>query len=238
MAKQANKIIEPKSKFNWRLLLVIVGIALISIGICLLFLMNNNENDQKKKEKPLVKQIFTNFKNNRFESGVELKLLSELNLCDTTLVHDELGACSPKYFRFFKLIENESLNEGFILLVNGILFPEVGVKFPIRRILIYEREAGKLVAVNQFKGNLIETRTRKGSPYKDILIRFRIDEYGEKYHVLYRWKNKRYQLERCEEMVYWDTESNKFVGGRVKESIRDSVSIEVGKILMEEGLVR
>ena len=56
--------------------------------------------------------------------------------------------------------------------------------------------------------------------------------------MLYRWKNKRYQLERCEEMVYWDNESNKFVGGRVKESIRDSVSIEVGKILMEEGLVR
>ena len=49
------------------------------------------------------KEIFTDFALNKFNSDVEYNLLKELGICDTTRTGDEMGACSPKYFRFFKL---------------------------------------------------------------------------------------------------------------------------------------
>ena len=160
-----------------------------------------------------------------------------MRICDTTRVGDEFGACSPKFFRFFKLSKDKPLRDGFMLLINGIAFQDPEAKFPIRRLLIFEREGGKLVAVNKFKGNLIETREVKDSPYQDIVIRFKLDQYNEKYHVLYSWKKNRYQLKQCEKLVYWDETQMKFVGGAVLASKMDSVSREVEKILIEENLV-
>ena len=65
----------------------------------------------------------------------------------------------------------------------------------------------------------------------------RLNQYNEKYHVLYSWKKNRYQLKQCEKLVYWDETQMKFVGGAVLASKMDSVSREVEKILIEENLV-
>ncbi len=195
-----------------------------------------------KPQTPKVKklnnqEIFTDFSLNSFNSDIEAKLLTELRICDTSRIGDEFGACSPKFFKFFKLSKKKPLRDGFMLLINGIAFQDPDAKFPIRRLLIFEREGGKLVAVNKFKGNLIETREVLNSPYSDIIIRFRLDQFNEKYHVRYSWKKNKYQFVACEKLVYWDEDKMKFVGGRVLASKMDSVSREVEKILVDENLI-
>ncbi|MFM7595481.1 MAG: hypothetical protein ACKO4Y_04815 [Flavobacteriales bacterium] len=221
---------------NKKLILSMVGLTVIALLIILWFY--NANTPAKFEEKKLAKEeIFTDFSVNTFNSDVELQLLKELKICDTTRSSDQFGACSPKFFRFFKLNKDKPLRDGFMLLINGIAFQDPEAKFPIRRLLIFEREGGKLVAVNKFKGNLIETREVKDSPYSDILIRFKLDQYNEKYHVLYTWNKNRYQLKQCEKLVYWDESQMRFVGGRVMASKIDSVSREVEKILKEESLV-
>jgi hypothetical protein len=123
------------------------------------------------------------------------------------------------------------LKDAFILLINGLAFADPEAKFPIRRTLIFEREKGVLVAVNKFKGNIIERRKVQGSDYPDIVMRFRLDQYDEKYHVIYTWKNKRYQFKQCEELFSY------YNKGKVRSDLIDSVSREVDKILKEEHLV-
>jgi hypothetical protein len=228
----------PKGGFKAKRTLIFgIGMLILIASLSVLWFCKS-KNPPKPKAKKLNRQeIFTDFSLNTFSSDIELKLLAELRICDTTRVGDEFGACSPKFFKFFKLSKNKPLRDGFMLLINGIAFQDPEAKFPIRRLLIFEREGGKLVAVNKFKGNLIETREVENSPYQDILIRFKLDQYNEKYHVLYTWNNNRYQLKQCEKLVYWDEAQMKFEGGTVLASKIDSVSREVEKILVDENLV-
>ena len=236
MKENKQEVIKGRTAINKKLIIGIGALVLLALVLVLWFC--NSSNSTKPIEKPLTKQeIYTDFGLNTFSSEIELELLKELRICDTTRVGDEFGACSPKFFRFFKLSKDKPLRDGFMLLINGIAFQDPEAKFPIRRLLIFERDGGKLVAVNKFKGNLIETREVKDSPYQDILIRFKLDQYNEKYHVLYSWKKNRYQLKQCEKLVYWDETQMKFVGGAVLASKMDSVSREVEKILIEENLV-
>lgn len=233
-----NKQDSPKGGVMVNKKLIIGVVTLILLALVSVLWFCNSSNTPKPIEKKLAKhEIYTDFGLNTFSSEIELKLLKELRICDTTRVDDEFGACSPKYFKFFKLSKDKPMRDGFMLLINGIAFQDPEAKFPIRRLLIFEREGGKLVAVNKFKGNLIETREVKDSPYQDILIRFKLDQYNEKYHVLYTWNKNRYQLKQCEKLVYWDEVQMKFVGGTVLASKMDSVSREVEKILVEENLV-
>lgn len=231
-----NKIERKKSKLRRPIFLIFLILAVLGITSWWYYYQWSLKTKEipKKLEK---KEIYTDFAYNKFNSKEEYRLLKELGICDTTRSENEFGACSPKYFRFFKLNRDKKLSDGFLLLINGIAFQDVDSKFPIRRLLVFEREGGKLVAVNKFKGNLIETREVPNSPYNDILIRFKLDQYNEKYHVLFTWKKNKYQLERCEELSYFDIETNRFVGGRVLKSKIDSVSREVEKILKQENLV-
>lgn len=228
-----------KENASRRNLFLIIGTALLVLLVMVYFLPLNKGKQKEKDVKPLqeVEKFEVDFKSNAFREGVELSLLKELKICDTTKVGNEMGACSPKYFHFIPLNPTKPLKDAFILLINGLAFADPEAKFPIRRTLIFEREKGVLVAVNKFKGNIIERRKVQGSDYPDIVMRFRLDQYNEKYHVIYTWKKNRYQFKECEKLVYWDETEMKFVGGSVLASKRDSVSREVEKILKEEHLV-
>lgn len=178
-----------------------------------------------------VELISTNFKHNKFNDGNELKLLKELNLCDVSISGEIVGSCSPRFFRFFKLNDNVSLNDAFLLLINGIVYPNDKETFKSRRILIYEREKNRLMLTNAFKGNLIERHKNTKSKYDDLVIRFRLDEFDEAYHCKFKWKNGKYKFESCEELFSY------YCKGKVKPQLKDSVSIEVLKILNEKNLI-
>ncbi|NBX79746.1 MAG: hypothetical protein EBQ94_05095, partial [Flavobacteriales bacterium] len=132
-------------------------------------------------------------------------------------------SCSPRFFRFFKLNKAKELDKSFMLLarsgVNG---------FPVRRLLIFERERGKLVKVNGFVGYIIERRSTETN-YDDIVIRFfeRYDKQKYFYNCLYTWKGGQYQYVGCEAINDY----------KLKPEKADSVSIEVEKILNEKKLV-
>jgi hypothetical protein len=84
---------------------------------------NSDVSEDPKKETSRIEYISTDFNLNSFTDGNELKLLKELNMCDTTILDGQFGSCSPKYFRFFKLNDAVSLKNAFLLLINGAAFP-------------------------------------------------------------------------------------------------------------------
>lgn len=212
-------------------------IILVIISVIVLLVVNKNQKeDPAIVEKPVketskVEYISTDFHQNTFTDGNELKLLKELKLCDTTILDGQLGSCSPKFFRFFKLNDAVSLKNAFLLLINGAAFPNDPANFKSRRILIFEREKGQLVLTNTIKGNIIERRKNGPSTYDDLVIRFRLDEYNEAYHCVFKWKEGKYEFDKCEELYSPNCK------GKVKPELIDSVSIEVNKILHDEKLL-
>lgn len=212
------------------ILFVVLGV------IFLLFKLNSSKEEVEtteptKKESPRVEYISTDFNQNTFTDGSELSLLKELKLCDTTILDGQLGSCSPKFFRFFRLNEAVSLKNAFLLLINGAAFPNDPANFKSRRILIFEREKGQLVLTNTIKGNIIERRKNGPSTYDDLVIRFRLDEYNEAYHCVFKWKDGKYEFDKCEELFSYNCK------GKVKPELIDSVSMEVNKILHDEKLL-
>ena len=187
---------------------------------------SQNEENASKPKKQKIEHISTDFNANAFTSKVEENLLKEIGICDSTQGDDsnlDNPSCSPRFFRFFKLNKAKELNQSFILLarsgVNG---------FPVRRLLIFERERGKLVKVNGFVGYIIERRSTETN-YDDIVVRFfeRYDKQKYFYNCLYTWKSGQYQYVSCEAI-------NDF---KLKPEKADSVSVEVEKILYDKKLV-
>ena len=182
-------------------------------------------NDDTKKVLK-VEQISTDFNLNKFSSNEEIELLKEIGICDSTQADDknlDNPSCSPRFFRFFKLNKSKELSDGFMLLVRA------GVnKFPVRRLLIFERENGQLVKTNGFVGYIIERRVVAGN-YDDIVVRFfeRYENQKYFYNCLYTWKNGRYVYQKCEAIN----------DAKLKPEKADSVSIEVEKILNENKLI-
>ena len=176
---------------------------------------------------PAVNTISTDFNENTFtSSGEEIALLKELKLCDPLAKNDtdeKHPSCSPKFFKFFKLSEKTSLKDGFILLIKA------GVNdFPLRRILIFQREGDQLTKLNGFNGNIIEFRPSK-TGYQDLVIRFTDNIAGtlSYYNCLFEWNGAQYEYKLCEAIQEGGQESPH----RIKAEYIDSMAPEIKKIL-------
>ena len=206
--------------------IVIIVLAALVIGY-----FYTNKPAKKKVDKPKVNTeiqlIETDFNANTFSGTIEIELLKELGVCDSTAPNDknlDRPSCSPRFFRFFNYKKNAALRNNFILLLRS------GVNgFPARRLLIFERENGKLVKTNGFIGYIIEKRAAKNTLYDDIVIRFyeKDDEQKYFYNCLFSRKDQRYEFVKCEAI---NDEA-------IKPKLVDSVSIEINKILIEKQLV-
>lgn len=205
---------------NWKI---------FSLSLLVLSLFSCKEETDDFQIKPPKKStivdntISTDFNANQFTSKVEEGLLKEIKVCDPTAPTDDdpnRPSCSPRFFKFFQLSKARPLKDGFILLtkagVNG---------FPIRRVVIYEREKGALVKLNGFNGNLIERRSSK-TGYDDLVIRFpdNIENDLIYYNCLFKWKNGVYEYQYCEDI-------DEGMPRKVKAEFRDSMAVEIKKIL-------
>jgi hypothetical protein len=212
---------------------LIIGFFIIGVLLLIYFFMprDSGENtpvvpDPATVNYDGVEQVSTDFNVNQFGGALEKRLLAEIGICDTVKGQEDnldQPACSPRFFRFFNLHANKSLSEGFMLLVRA------GVnKYPVRRLLIFERENGQLVKVNGFVGYLIERR-KKQAAYDDIVVRFfeRYENQKYFYNCLFAWNNGRYTYQRCEAI------NDRAI---LKEK-QDSVSVEVLKYLNENQLI-
>jgi hypothetical protein len=177
--------------------------------------------------------ISTDFGTNTFSgSGEEIALLKELQLCDPNAPDDsdeKHPSCSPKFFRFFKLNDKSPLKDGFILLIKA------GVNgFQLRRVLVFQREKDRLVKLNGFYGNLIETRPAT-SGYPDLVVRFtdNIDQSLAYYNCLFKWNGMQYEYKLCEAIQ----EGGQEAPHRIKKEYIDSMAPEIKKILDDNQMI-
>lgn len=181
---------------------------------------NPVENVEKSAEFVPIQELFAE---TEFGSKTEPELLKEIKICS-----DSAGVpCSAENFKFFPLKKNQGLENGFILLIKA----ETG-GFPLRRVLVFERENGKLVKANGFVANLIGRHPSSGD-YDDLLLRFNDKDQGEDifYNCLFHWEKGRYQFKQVEVIqgANW--------GGPVKPEFKDSVSQEVYQTIINNQMI-
>lgn len=185
-----------------------------------------------KPSEELFDPIEVLFDEDTFENAKAVELLKEIKICNTE-AQQEMGLtvadCSPKNFKFFPLKKGLPLENGFILLVKATTG---GVA--LRRILIFERERGNLVKVNGYIANIIGQRSNK-SGYNDLLLRFIdiIEGSDVYYNCLFKWEDGKYQFKSCETIQ----EPAGNFSGKVKESVKDSVSKEILSIIQNNEMI-
>lgn len=172
------------------------------------------------------------FNEAEFEDTLSEKLLREINICNSDAQAEmglEVPDCSPEFFKLFPLNQKESIDNGFILLTKA---NTGGVG--LRRTLIFEREQGNLVKVNGFVANLIAQR-KTASGYNDLLLRFadRVEGDLTYYNCLFTWQNGKYEFQYVESIYVPASDW----AGKVKESMRDSVSKDIYKIIEDNQMI-
>lgn len=207
---------------------------IIFFGLALTALMVSCSN-----EEPIVEEKqedFTSlnvlFKEKEFADSSSYRLLKELNICSDVALDEEgklIAPCAPSNFTFVPLAEGKSLHNGFILIVRA----DTG-GFPLRRVLVFEREGGVLVKVNGYIGNLIGKKKSK-TGYDDLLMRFldKVEGSNVFYNCIMKWEDGKYQFKSVE--VIEEPAGN--FRGRVKESIKDSVSNEIYQSLIQNQMI-
>jgi hypothetical protein len=204
----------------------------IFITVLIVLVSCNEETIKQKKLAPKVKvgtqtNIECLFDETTFESPEAYPLLKELKICDATqkdLNNHDVPACNPKFFKFYPFIENKKLKDAFVLLIKSRV-----QGFPLRRVLVFEREGKVLVKVNGFVANLIGKR-KSVSKHDDLLLRFN-DNLGVGevvfYNCLYVWKDKRYVFKQVEQI----NDAN------IKTEFQDSMNIEIETIITKNRMV-
>ena len=162
--------------------------------------------DSEGKPKELIPQFedaTTTFDDKEFKDPIHLELLRELNVCEFTSPDSTYYAtCTPDNFRILEYKTKGSVRDAFILQMKAGIFPkdqEVPLP-PVRHLIVFEREGGKLVRVGGFRGDLIEMRSST-SGAKDLLIGlYDTDEGGTLFHCLFKWNGKKYEFDCVERL--------------------------------------
>jgi hypothetical protein len=184
---------------------------------------DDNTNNIKKPKRIIGSQtnIETLFDQTTFPSDIEPKLLKELEICNLSqrdLQNHLDPACNPKFFRFFPFVENKDIKDAFLLQIKARVN-----NFPLRRLLVFEREKGQLVKVNGFVANLIGTRISQ-SKHHDLVLRFN-DNVGMGdivfYNCLYQWENNHYVFKKIEQI----NDAN------VKAEFQDSMNVVIANVI-------
>ena len=200
--------------------------------VLVVFFVSCNEEPKKQQAKPLTKvgtqtNIECLFDETTFPSNDEFELLKELKICDVAqrdLNNYLVPACNPKFFKFFTFAEHKKLKDAFLLLIKSKV-----QGFPLRRVLIFEREGKELVKVNGFVANLIGKR-KSASKYDDLILRFNDKVGGEEvvfYNCLYVWKDKRYVFKQVEQI----NDAN------IKSQFQDSMNVEIEAVITKNRMV-
>ena len=195
---------------------------------------NDNKNVSKKEETKTGEFIYIEelFQRDDFEKKEALLLLQELHLCDNVSTDSTtIYPCSPKRFKFFKFRDDKPLKDAFLLLIraNTILKGQQ-IPLPVRHILVFEREEGKLVKVNGFRGDLYGMKTAS-TGIKDLIVRFYVPSEEAFMNCLFVWKDGKYHFKSVEAI------EGAGGTGKVKEEFKEELSKQVYTVLMENNLI-
>jgi hypothetical protein len=204
----------------------------ITILSLVLFSCKSNENtdtEENKKEVVVEQKSEENievlFDEENFVDNESISLLKELGngICNPAEKDEEnymKPPCSAKFFKLMAFKQNSSLKDGFILLVKSRVHG-----FPLRRVYIFQREAGKLIKVNSFVANIIGKRKSKTS-YDDLILRFS-DVDKNHFNCIFVWKNNHYEYDRVEQI----NDAN------IKAEFQDSMNLEILKVIEQNGMM-
>ena len=188
-----------------------------------------NQNNVEIKESD-IQEIETLFDKDEFDDLTKVELLKELKICSDKNTSNEdymHPSCSPRFFELFAYSDKEPLNNAFVLLTKSKTYG-----FPLRRIAVFAREKGRLVKVNEFVANLIAMQ-KSNSGSKDLILRFNDKDQGEDvfYNCVFTWDGMKYKYKSVEviEGANW--------GGPVKAELKDSISKEVEKDIIKNGMI-
>lgn len=218
----------------------IILVLLIILASCKNDLKNHvdSEQDKTKVKVDSANQLIDEnkvevlFNQEKFQDSIAISLLQEIKICSNTKVDENgelIAPCTTENFKFFMLNKETPLNDGFILLIkaetNG---------FPLRRILVFEREKGVLVKTNGFVADIVGIKASKNN-YDDLYLRFidKIQGSNVYYNCLFTWKDTKYEFQSVE--VIEEPSGN--YRGVVKESMKDSVSKEIFQIIKNHNMI-
>lgn len=210
---------------------------LILFSISFLVACNSDENEKKSTDTSIVKveesdlqEIETLFDKDEFDDVKKADLLKELKICsdkNTGTEDYKHPSCSPRFFELFPFSDKEPLENAFVLLTKSKVYG-----FPLRRIAVFVREKGRLVKTNEYVANIIAMK-KSANGAKDLILRFNDKDQGEDvfYNCVFSWNGLSYDYKSVEviEGANW--------GGPVKAELKDSISKEVEKDIIKNGMI-
>ncbi|MBL1281584.1 MAG: hypothetical protein COA33_015010 [Fluviicola sp.] len=167
-----------------------------------------------------------------FPSEEHLDLLKELDVCDT-IINDttNCATCTPDYFKILPFRTDKNIKDAFLLQIRALtVMKGQDAKLPMRHLIVFEREKGKLVKVNGFRGKLIATRISE-TGVDDLVIRFYIPDEAAFFNCLFLWEGSKYRFKSVEAI---DGNGGQ---GAVKASMKEELSKDVYQLLMENTLI-
>jgi hypothetical protein len=207
---------------NKYILLVIIALTLIT---------SCKEDVDKEKDEPEVIDDF-DFDDKIFKDSIHLELLKELDICELQFSDTSMYApCTPEYFQIHPYRKDKSVKDAFILYVKAAI-PLKGqpVLLPVRHVIVFERENGSLVRVNGFRGELVELRENKNG-HKDMVVALYMTGDETLFDCVFKYKEGKFSFDYVEALDWGEGMRN------VKEDVRDSVSKEVYRDLMNKSLI-
>lgn len=158
-------------------------------------------------EETYFEGVATVFEGDKFTDPVHSEILRELDICEFNPTDSTYYAsCIPENFKISSYKNEGKLKDAFILEMKAGIFPkdaEMPLP-PVRHVVIFEREAGKLVKVGGFRGNLIGKRPNKKSGAEDLLIALYDSDDETLFHCVFKWNGKKYEFHSIERLDYGD----------------------------------
>lgn len=158
-----------------------------------------------KERDTYFESVVTNFEGKEFKDPIHLEILKELDVCEMTSADSTYFAtCSPENFKISPFKNGAKLRDAFILEMKAGIFPknaEMPLP-PVRHIIVFEREGGKLVKVAGFRGNMIGSRKNEKSGANDLLFALYDPEDETLFHCAFKWSGKKYEFEGIERLDY------------------------------------
>ena len=170
--------------------------------------------DTEEDEKPKTREtetyfegIATKFEGKKFKNKEFLDILEELGVCEmATSDSSYFAACTPENFNISRFKNEGSMKDAFILEMKAGIFPknaEMPLP-PVRHVIVFEREEGKLVRVGGFRGNLIGKRPNEKSGADDLLLALYDTDDETLFHCVFKWNGSKYEFDSIDRMDYGD----------------------------------
>ena len=205
---------------NFSILFLLVSFSLVSCG----------EEVKKEVPKPIVGEIVDieiPFQNPSFKTNDEKAILEELDICGDP--KDSLFTpCTAEFFELTKFRSDKKIKDAFILQIKGSTMLKGENKiFPVRRMMVFERENGKLVKTNGFVGELVAFE-QSATAVQNLIVAFYDTEEDVIFHCVFEWKNKRYDFKEVKAIDFGPGPK------AVKASEKETVDKEIYQILVDK----